>query len=89
MWTQRHAYKDNACKREGGDGVILLQVKEHQRWPANHQKQGYRHEAGSLSALRSNQSCRVPALRPQDFKTGNNKSCCSSQPVCDILLCQP
>ena len=69
MWTQRHAYKDNACKRQGRDGVILLQVMEHQRWPANHQKQGDRHEADSLSTLRSNQSCRVPALRPQDFKT--------------------
>lgn len=59
MWTQRHTHKDNACKREGQDGIILLQVKEHQRWSANHQKQGERHEADSLSALRSNESCRV------------------------------
>ncbi|KAF7483866.1 Hypothetical predicted protein [Marmota monax] len=43
--------------------VMLLQGKEYQRLPANHQKQA-RYERVSLTALRRNQSCQHLHLGP-------------------------
>lgn len=42
-------------KMRRGGGVMFPQAKEHQTWPANHEKLGERHRTGSLTALGRNQ----------------------------------
>lgn len=39
---QRHTHKENFVKIKAETGVMLLQGKEQQRWPASHQKLGER-----------------------------------------------
>lgn len=45
------------CKDKGGDWSNLVEAEEHQRVPANHQRQEERHGTDfSLTALKRNQS---------------------------------
>ena len=66
--------------------VMLLEVKECQKFSANHEKLGGRHEYFLPHSPRRSQPCHHLDLGLQAFRTETINFCCLSYPVCGTLL---
>lgn len=69
--------------------VMLLQAKERQRLPANHEKLGERHEQILPHSPGSSQPCGHVDLGLLVPRTETIHFCCLSPPVGDTLLQKP